>query len=260
MSEGIEERRWGPLSARERRVLGVLVEKQKTTPDAYPMSISALVTGSNQKSNRDPVSSYDADDVEQTLIGLRKRGAAIQVEGSGRVEKWKHNLYEWLDLKGQTVAMAVLAELMLRGPQTVGELRGRAARMVSTREVPSSEARKANTLRDLDELQEILDFLAERGLVVVLTPPEQKRGVVVTHGLCTPEEIARERQKVAHAGPPPIDDEPRAVRAAVVSRPEAGPPGWAAEVAALKAEVEELRGTVETLSAEVQTLKDALGA
>ncbi|QDV32917.1 YceH family protein [Tautonia plasticadhaerens] len=256
MSEGIAERRWGPLSARERRVLGVLVEKQKTTPDAYPMSISALVTGSNQKSNRDPVSSYDADDVEQTLISLRKKGAAIQVEGSGRVEKWKHNLYEWLDLKGQAVAMAVLAELLLRGPQTVGELRGRAARMVSAKESQIREG-KPNTLRDLDELQEVLDFLAARDLVVVLSPPGQKRGVVVTHGLCPPEELERERQEVLHAGPP-AEDEPRSPRP---SPPRGeGPPGWAAEVAALRDEVETLRSSLEALSAEVRTLKESLGS
>ncbi|WP_169977107.1 YceH family protein [Tautonia rosea] len=234
------ERRWSPLSLRERRVLGVLVEKQKTTPDVYPMSIAGIVTGCNQKSNRDPVTSYDADDVEEILIGLRKKGAAIQVEGSGRVEKWRHNLYEWLDLKGQGVAMAVLAELMLRGAQTVGELRGRAARM--------------DPIPDLETLQPILEKLAELGLVVFLTPPGQRRGVTVTHGLMPPEELERVRQSVASASDRD-DDEPRPTR----SSSGGSSAGLAAEVASLRAEVEGLRGIVETLSAEMKTLKASLG-
>src|SRR3954468_4234109 len=107
---------WVPLTARERRILRALVEKAKTTPEYYPMSIAAIVTGSNQKSNRDPVTNYDADDVEDILQGLRKKGAAVLVEGSGRVTKWKHTLYDWLDLRGKAAEMAILAELLLRGP------------------------------------------------------------------------------------------------------------------------------------------------
>src|SRR5271169_3790612 len=87
---------WVPLTPRERRVLGVLVEKAKTTPEYYPLSIAATVTGCNQKSNRDPVTNYDPDDVEEILQGLRKKGASVMVEGSGRVVRWKHTLYEWL--------------------------------------------------------------------------------------------------------------------------------------------------------------------
>ena len=245
MSESTEERRWVPLSARERRVLGVLVEKQKTTPDAYPMSISAIVTGSNQKSNRDPVSSYDADDVEEILIGLRKKGAAIQVEGSGRVEKWRHNLYEWLDLKSKPVAMAVIAELLLRGAQTLGELRSRAARM--------------DPIPDLDALQVVLDLLVEREFVVYLTPPGQKRGVVVTHGFHPKDELERVRQAISHASTSPDDDdEPLMVRTSA-ARAEAVTPGWVAEVASLREQIEVLRETVESLSSEVQSLKASLG-
>jgi uncharacterized protein len=116
MSAPAAERTWVPLSPAERRVLGVLIEKQKTTPEYYPLSVAAIVTGSNQKSNRDPVTNYDADDVEEVLQGLRKKGAVVQVEGTGRVVRWKHALYEWLDLKNRPVEMAVLAELLLRGP------------------------------------------------------------------------------------------------------------------------------------------------
>ena len=158
---------WVPLTPRERRVLGVMVEKAKTTPEYYPMTVAAIVTACNQKSNRDPVTNYDQDDVEDTLHSLRKKGAVILVEGSGRVARWKHTLYDWL--KVSKVELAVLAELLLRGPQTEGELRARASRM--------------EPLADLPALQAILEALAPRALVQYLSPPGQKRGVFVTHGL-----------------------------------------------------------------------------
>src|SRR4051812_50162218 len=87
---------WVPLSPRERRVVGVLAEKGKTTPEYYPLSVAAIVAGCNQKSNRDPITNYDQDDVEDTLQSLRKKGATIMVEGGGRVTRWKHTLYDWL--------------------------------------------------------------------------------------------------------------------------------------------------------------------
>src|SRR5260370_8336869 len=127
MSSPVDERAWVPLTPRERRVLGVLVEKAKTTPENYPMTVAAIVTGCNQKSNRDPVTNYDADDVEEILQGLRRKGAAVMVESGGRVVRWKHTLYDWL--KVSKLELAVLAELMLRGPQTEGDLRARATRM-----------------------------------------------------------------------------------------------------------------------------------
>src|SRR5262249_13584431 len=82
-----------PLSLYERRVLGVFVEKAKTTPDAYPLSVNALVTGCNQKSNRDPLLNLTDLDVEETLVGLQKKGLAIKLTG-GRVIRWRHALYE----------------------------------------------------------------------------------------------------------------------------------------------------------------------
>src|SRR3954453_14800355 len=99
---------WPVLSPLERRLLGVLVEKQKTTPDVYPMSLNALVTGCNQKSNRDPILSLTDDELEDTLLGLQRQALATRVE-SGRVEKWRHLLYEaWHVGKAE---IAVLAEL-----------------------------------------------------------------------------------------------------------------------------------------------------
>ena len=109
-----------PLSASARRVLGVLVEKAKTTPDNYPLTLAGIVTGSNQKSNRDPKMDLDEDDVLLALDELRKVGAAREVQGSGRAIKYRHAAYDWLDVDGS--GSAVMTELLLRGPQTLGEL------------------------------------------------------------------------------------------------------------------------------------------
>jgi uncharacterized protein YceH (UPF0502 family) len=239
MTEPTAERSWVPLDARERRVLGVLVEKAKTTPEYYPMTLAGLVTGCNQKSNRDPVTNYDQDDLEEILQGLRKKGAVVMVESGGRVVRWKHTLYDWL--KVSKVELAIIAELLLRGAQTEGDLRARASRM--------------EPLPDLQTLQTHLEAMVPRGLVVYLSPPGQKRGAVVTHGLYhRPDDLERERQK--HANSQPIDDD-EPVR--TVS-PRAASPGLAEEVSALRAEIETLRASLTALSAEVQSLKTALGA
>jgi uncharacterized protein YceH (UPF0502 family) len=237
-----------PLSPRERRVLGVLVEKQKTTPEYYPMTINAIVTACNQKSNRDPVTNFDADDAEEILQGLRKKGATTQVEGTGRTVKWKHDLYEWLELKHKPNEMAILAELMLRGAQTEGDLRARASRMM-------------NPVPDMAGLQAVLEGLIARGLVVQLSPPGTRRGVVVMHTLGKPEELERARQIQSNAPVSDLDDTaaPRTASARSESGPSSGG-GWPAESAALRAEIETLKDAVNTLTEEVRELKAALGA
>src|SRR5258708_8656768 len=96
MSLPAADRAWVPLTPRERRILGVMVEKAKTTPEYYPMTIAAIVTGCNQKSNRDPVTNYDADDVEEGLQELRRKGAAVMVEAGGRVVRWEPTPHDWL--------------------------------------------------------------------------------------------------------------------------------------------------------------------
>jgi uncharacterized protein YceH (UPF0502 family) len=179
-----------PLPPYERRVLGVLIEKQKTSKsaDAYPMTLNSITTGCNQKSNRDPVYDLDEDDVEQTLTALQGKGLVMKMTG-GRADRYRHLLYEtW---KASKTEMAVLAELLLRGPQSEGDLRGRAGRM---EDIP-----------DLEVLRSMLTALAERGLVVYLTEPN-RRGTVVTHGFHTPEEL--EREKARHAGGAAADDAP----------------------------------------------------
>ncbi|NIP86190.1 MAG: DUF480 domain-containing protein, partial [Planctomycetales bacterium] len=118
---------WRPLPPRLRRVAGVLIEKAKTTPAAYPLTLNALRTGCNQKSNRDPEMQLGDEQVIEAVDRLREMGAVVEVHDSGRVPKVRHRLYDWLGV--DKVEIAVLAELLLRGAQTVGELRSRSARM-----------------------------------------------------------------------------------------------------------------------------------
>src|ERR1700683_54398 len=112
----------------EVRVLGALMEKEVATPEYYPLSLNALVNACNQKSNREPVVAYDEDTVETALDGLRAKGLAVRISGQDmRVPKHAHRLSEVINL-GRREA-AVLCVLMLRGPQTTGELRGRTERL-----------------------------------------------------------------------------------------------------------------------------------
>lgn len=116
------------LNAVEVRVLGTLIEKDMTTPDYYPMSLNALVNACNQKTNREPVTAYEDSAVMGALDALRGKQLAVFVHESGsRVEKYRHRLGESFNFtRGE---LAVMAVLMLRGPQTVAELRERAARL-----------------------------------------------------------------------------------------------------------------------------------
>jgi len=175
--------KWRPLSSMSRRVLGVLIEKAKTTPAAYPLSLNAIVTGCNQKSNRDPVMSLTDSQVEQTLEELRGMGAVGEVQGASRVPKYRHYVKDWMVIEGDEVA--VMAELLLRGTQTAGELRGRAARM-------------ADGIADVAALKPTLASLMHKGLVVSLTP--EGRGQVVTHALYLDREMAAIKAQYAGGG------------------------------------------------------------
>jgi uncharacterized protein len=135
------------LSPDEARVLGVLIEKAMTTPEQYPLSLNAIVSGCNQKSNRDPVVSFDDDQAREAVERLREKGLAVRVDqAGGRVSKYRHQAGETLRARG--AELAILAELLLRGPQTVGELRGRASRM--------------QPLESIDSVKGMLTSLMER--------------------------------------------------------------------------------------------------
>jgi uncharacterized protein len=167
-----------PLDANERRVLGVLIEKGKTTPDQYPLSLNAVVTGCNQKSNRDPVLHLDEESASRALTSLRHSGAVAEVFGSGKIPRYRHLAYEWLGVGKEE--LAILGELLLRGEQSEGDLRGRASRM--------------DPIPDLDALRTYLDALAARDLIVWLSPPG--RGRMLTHGLLPEEKLDKVRSQV----------------------------------------------------------------
>jgi hypothetical protein len=255
---------WIPLSAIDRRVAGVLVEKAKTTPDQYPLTLNAIVTGANQKSNRNPQMELDADDVAESLDRLRGLGAVTEVQGSGRALKYRHMIYEWLGV--EKVELSVMAELLLRGAQTEGELRGRAARM--------------DPIPDLAALRPILDSLSAKGLILSLTP--EGRGHVLSHALYQPQELEKLRSEfctesappaAAHtaaasirAANPPVASGSTATTATAIKATAIAAETVEREVAALRSEVAQLRRDLEELAErqrrsedEMHQMKSALG-
>ncbi len=142
------------LSEIETRVLGSLIEKETATPEYYPLSLHALVAACNQKSNREPVMSLDEDTVHAALESLRAKGLMLDISGGDhRVHKYAHRLGEVFNFDRRE--QVLLCVLMLRGPQTVGELRGRTERL--------------HNFDNLDEVEATLSRLAER------TPPLVKK-------------------------------------------------------------------------------------
>ena len=178
------------LTETEVRVLGSLVEKQLTTPDYYPLTLNALVAACNQKSNRDPVVSYDEGTVSSTLESLRDKNLVYVFYGSNsRVVKYKHMLPNVYELDPAEVA--VMDVLMLRGPQTVGEIRGRTDRLFE--------------FSDLSQVQETLDKLAHRDepLVVRLERQVGQKDARYAHLLSGEVDIASipvGRERTATAG------------------------------------------------------------
>lgn len=133
------------LSADECRVLGVLVEKAQTTPAQYPMTLNAIVAGSNQRNNRDPVTDLDEPRVYDALDSLRAKGLVNELMLAGsRVSKFRHLAREVLGVS--TTELVILTELLLRGPQTVGELRTRASRMFQVESLETAQAALASLI------------------------------------------------------------------------------------------------------------------
>lgn len=126
------------LDPTERRIVGVLIEKALATPEYYPMTVNALVNGCNQKNNRDPQTSYQTFEVEGALRSLYVKKLATNTNAHGRSLKWLHRLDEVLGLERDE--LAILAELLLRGPQQTGELHKRAQRMCSAIASPEHAA------------------------------------------------------------------------------------------------------------------------
>jgi uncharacterized protein len=146
------------LDAAEVRVLGALMEKESATPEYYPMSLNALMNACNQKSNRDPVVSFDEETVELALEGLRYKGLATRITGRDvRVPKHGESFAEKFNLGRRESALMCL--LMLRGPQTPGELRGRADRLYTFDDLEAVEA----TLHRLAEMEFVKKLARQPG-------------------------------------------------------------------------------------------------
>ncbi len=155
------------------RVLGALLEKDITTPEYYPLTVNALQNACNQKSSREPIVNFSEETVVEALASLQYKGLVLRISGSGhRVEKYAHRLGEVLNLGRRE--QAVLGVLMLRGPQTVGELRGRTERM--------------HNFADLEEVEHVLESLASREPGPLVAPMARGRWAQLLSGL--PEETS----------------------------------------------------------------------
>jgi uncharacterized protein YceH (UPF0502 family) len=173
-----------PLHPVEIRVLGALLEKDLTTPEYYPLTVNALQNACNQKSSREPVVQYDEATVEQALELLRNKHLALKVSGAGhRVDKYAHRLGETFNFGRRESAL--LCVLMLRGPQTIGELRGRTERM--------------HDFGDLDEVERVLQSLAEREPEPLVTSMPRGRWAQLLGG--TPEASAEPEAPMLFAAP-----------------------------------------------------------
>ena len=211
------------LTPTEARILGVLIEKSTTTPEQYPLSTNALMNGANQKSNRDPVLSLSEDEVFDAVESLREKQLAVRIDTIGsRVHKYKHTAGETLRCRGGE--LAILAELLLRGPQTLGELRGRASRM--------------SPLNTLDDAKTMIRALGEHAepLVKEIPPAPGSRAERYVQ-LLAPD---------AH----PIDAAATPVSTTSAAASPAGR-GLADRVAALESEVATMRSALRKLAAAV---------
>ncbi|MBW3541347.1 MAG: YceH family protein [Planctomycetes bacterium] len=244
------------LSKRQRRVLGVLLEKAFTTPESYPLTLKALTAGCNQKSNRDPVVNYSEDDVQRTLEELRELGlvAEIHTEG-GRTPRYRHYMRQRYSFSEPQ--LAILTELLLRGRQQPGELRSRASRMVE--------------IASLDQLREELAGLTREGYAQANGPLE-RRGVEVDHGFYPASEGGQLAAVRDDAPSPPlgkggnggIERPPREEDLALQPPKLASPPD-SGRMAALETAVDELReenrdvrSTLEGVQTELRRLNDAI--
>jgi uncharacterized protein len=209
------------LSVAEARVLGVLVEKQRTVPDTYPLTLNALVAGCNQKTSRDPILALSDADVQGAIDSLKHRSLLVETSG-GRVMRYAHNLERALAIPAQSVAL--VAALLLRGPQTAGELRINTDRM--------------HRFADISTVEAFLNELAARpagALVVELARAPGTRETRWAELLTSAEGAAA----AEHAG---------TATGAVADHGDVA--ALAREVATLRDEVAALRATVERLLAD----------
>lgn len=215
------------LAPLEARALGVLVEKALTTPEGYPLSLNAVVLGANQKVNRHPVLALSDDEVSEALDGLIDKQLARKVfPGASRVDKYAHTGTS--TLKIEVVQLAILAELLMRGPQSAAELRTRTSRMLP---IDSAE-----------QLDALLAPLAARGMVERIPPGRGSRVERIAQTLCP--------------GLHPLDAPAATPAAAAAGAPEEAHPATRAALAERLGNLEE---SVARLERQLRALADKLG-
>ncbi len=241
MTDGLAPRPEIPkLAPAQRRVLGVLLEKAKSTPEYYPMTLKGLVAGCNQKNNREPVVEYSEDYVEETIEGLKRLGFVDAIHpASGRTIKYRH-FYRTLHKDFSERQVAVMTELLCRGRQTLGELRTRASRLTP--------------IEDLETLRAELKGLIEVGFVRANGPLEA-RGVEVDHtyylpheNVALPEFTARPEAESASGGAMLSSS---GATQAEIDRLSAAHESLRQEVVGLRATVEELTERLNKLAADL---------
>jgi uncharacterized protein YceH (UPF0502 family) len=222
-----------PLSLLEARVLGVLVEKERTVPDTYPLTLNALTAGCNQKTSRNPVLEAGESEVLEAVERLRRHSLVIESSGN-RVMRYAQNLKRVFELPSQSVAL--LATLALRGPQTAAELRANSERI--------------HRFADVSSVEGFLHEMAERGagpLVALLPRQPGAREARWTHLLGGPVDVGGELPH-AQAGDGSGQGAPLAGASASLQA-DAGE-GLEARLARLEAEVEELKTRIAVLLGE----------
>lgn len=230
------------FSAGQRRVLGVLIEKGLTTPEYYPLTLKAATTGSNQKSNRSPVVSYDEDFVEETLDKLKEMGfVGVLHPDSGRALRYRHYVRKRFSFSEPQIA--IMAELLLRGRQTLGELRSRASRMVS--------------IEGLDTLRQELRGLLDGGFIRASGSLE-RRGVEVDHNFYRDNETRGEMPTLPAEEPSPAPAGTPSPES-VAARP-ATPVMQTVNTEHLEKQISELRSQNGELKDEVDQLKSTVEA
>lgn len=232
------------LDRTEQRIVGVLIEKELSVPDSYPMSENALVDGCNQKSNRDPVLGLEAFQVAGAVMALQEKGWVARIDGGGRVPRFRHRVVDRLALDQRQ--LAVLAELLLRGAQAPGALKPRVARMGFTGSPEEIEA----VLRGLAERKDPITAL------MPLAPRERDRRWqhLLGDGKTESGDVAAHVHPVEHREPEPIRGGDAGAGAAV---PGAGAARTAAELASRVAALEH---QLAALREEVAALKRAIAS
>jgi uncharacterized protein YceH (UPF0502 family) len=192
------------LSEIEARVLGALIEKELTTSEYYPLSLNALVNACNQKSNRDPVMNLDEDSVREAMRALEKKGLAGPADNMvSRVSKYEHRLQEAYNFTRHETA--ILAELLLRGPQTPGELRNRADRMHKFDDLGIAQSTLQRLMKREPPLVKVLPrqpgtkearYAHLLSGDVEVSPPESAVGAAVTSSANSAERVARLEDQV----------------------------------------------------------------